>query len=82
MTDFDIIKRNKGAKKRSVYMEMQLWREILSPYELAVDEIVVKFNHMVKEHREQGRYSPIEEITGRVKSIPSILEKHIKRKFR
>ena len=81
MTDFDIIKRNKGAKKRSVYMEMQLWREILSPYELAVDEIVVKFNHMVKEHREQGRYSPIEEITGRVKSIPSILEKAHKKKI-
>jgi len=56
-------------------MEMQLWRELLSPYELAVDEIVVKFNHLIKEHREQGRYSPIEQVTGRVKSIPSLLEK-------
>lgn len=61
-------------------MEMQLWRELLSPYELAVDEIVVKFNHLIKEHKEQGRYSPIERVTGRVKSIPSLLEKANKRK--
>lgn len=62
-------------------MEMQLWREMLSPYEVAVEEIVVKFNHMIKEHREQGRYSPIEQITGRVKSIPSLLEKAHKKKI-
>lgn len=61
--------------KWGIDMEMQLWRELLSPYELAVDEIVVKFNHLIKEHREQGRYSPIEQVTGRVKSIPSLLEK-------
>lgn len=60
-------------------MEMQLWREMLSPYELAVEEIVVKFNHMIREHREQGRYAPIEQINGRVKSIPSILEKAYKK---
>ncbi len=62
-------------------MEMQLWREMLNPYELAVEEIVVKFNHMIKEHREQGRYSPIEQVTGRVKSIPSLLEKAKKKKI-
>ena len=27
-------------------MEIQLWREILSPYELAVSELVEKFNHL------------------------------------
>lgn len=62
-------------------MEMQLWRELLTPYELAVDEIVVKFDHLIKEHREQGRYSPIEQVTGRVKSIPSLLEKAKKKKI-
>ena len=28
-------------------MEIQLWKEILSPYEQAVDELLVKFNHII-----------------------------------
>ena len=56
-------------------MEIQLWRSILSPYELAVRELVVKFEHIIDEHRQNDLYSPIEEVQGRVKSIPSILEK-------
>lgn len=56
-------------------MEIQLWRETLNPYELAVRELIVKFNHLIKEHREQDLYSPIEQVSGRVKSINSILEK-------
>lgn len=56
-------------------MDIQLWREILSPYVLAVDEIVVKFNHMINEYRDSGRYCPIEQVEGRVKKISSILEK-------
>jgi len=56
-------------------MEMQLWREILDPYQLAVDELVVKFNHIIQEHRSLGLYSPIEQVNGRVKSISSILDK-------
>ena len=56
-------------------MEIQLWREILNPYELAVKEVMTKFNHLIKEHRDRGLYSPIEQVTGRVKSVTSILEK-------
>ena len=56
-------------------MEIRLWRELLIPYELAVKELVMKFNHLKKEHQERDLYSPIEEVTGRVKSINSILEK-------
>lgn len=56
-------------------MEIQLWRKILNPYELAVKEITTKFNHLIKEHRDLGQYSPIEQIEGRVKSISSILDK-------
>jgi putative GTP pyrophosphokinase len=56
-------------------MEIQLWKEILMPYELAVEELSLKFNHIIKEYRESGLYSPIEEVSGRVKSIASILEK-------
>lgn len=56
-------------------MEIQLWRNILSPYELAVRELIVKFNHIITEHKEKGIYSPMEQVNGRVKSIASILEK-------
>ena len=56
-------------------MEIQLWREILDPYQLAVDELVVKFNHMIQEYRNADLYSPIEQVTGRVKKISSILDK-------
>lgn len=56
-------------------MEIQLWRNLLNPYELAVKELVLKFEHLISEYREQGLYSPIEQVTGRVKSVSSILDK-------
>ena len=56
-------------------MEIQLWREFLSPYQLAVDELSIKFRHMKEEFDIQGLYSPIEKVEGRVKSIDSILDK-------
>lgn len=56
-------------------MEIQLWRELLEPYALAVDELVVKFEHMITLKRQSGQYSPIERVEGRVKKISSILEK-------
>ncbi len=56
-------------------MEIQLWKEILTPYDLAVKELLVKFNHIIMEYRASDNYSPIENVTGRVKSISSILEK-------
>lgn len=56
-------------------MELQLWKEILTPYDLAVEELQLKFNHMIKEYRQRGCYSPIEQVLGRVKSISSIIEK-------
>jgi putative GTP pyrophosphokinase len=56
-------------------MEIQLWREILNPYDVAVKELTVKFEHLIQEHRQQGFYSPIEQVHGRVKTISSILDK-------
>ena len=56
-------------------MEIQLWRSILCPYELAVRELIVKFEHIISEHRENDLYSPIGQVSGRVKSVSSILEK-------
>ena len=56
-------------------MEIQMWREILNPYELAVKELLVKFEHLVKEHHDKGFYSSIERVEGRVKTIASIIDK-------
>ena len=56
-------------------MEIQLWRSILCPYELAVRDLIVNFEHIISEHRENDLYSPIEQVSGRVKSVSSILEK-------
>ena len=50
-------------------MEIQLWREILNPYELAVKEVTTKFNHLIKEHKDKGIYCPIERVEGRVKML-------------
>ena len=50
-------------------MEIQLWKDILNPYELAVEELLVKFNHLIKEYQDRGMYSPMEQVCGRVKSI-------------
>lgn len=61
-------------------MEIQLWREILDPYELAVKEVTTKFNHLIKEHHVKGIYCPIEQVEGRVKAISSILDKCQKKK--
>lgn len=62
-------------------MEIQLWREILNPYELAVKEITTKFEHLIKEHQDRGLYCPIEQVEGRVKTISSILDKCQKKKI-
>ncbi|MCD8023504.1 MAG: GTP pyrophosphokinase family protein, partial [Lachnospiraceae bacterium] len=41
----------------------------------AVKELLLKFEHLIHEYRNQGLYSPIEQVTGRVKTIASILDK-------
>lgn len=56
-------------------MKIQLWREMLDPYDLAVKELITKFEHLKYEHKARGLYCPIEDVTGRVKSVSSILDK-------
>ena len=62
-------------------MEIQLWREILAPYSQAVDELLIKFNHIIADYKNASMYSPIESVTGRVKTISSILDKLQKKNF-
>ncbi|MEJ8553863.1 GTP pyrophosphokinase [Tepidibacter sp. Z1-5] len=56
-------------------MELREWKTILTPYEYAVEELKVKFKNIRKELRNNGEYSPIEFVTGRVKKISSIIAK-------
>jgi len=56
-------------------MDIQLWRKKLLPYQLAVEELTVKFNFLIKQKRDLGQYSPIEKVSGRVKKLSSIIDK-------
>ncbi len=56
-------------------MDTIMWRELLEPYDLAVRELKVKFRHLIYEYRDRDQYSPIERVTGRVKTVASILDK-------
>lgn len=51
------------------------WKEFLSPYRQAVDELKVKLKGMRSQFELESTPSPIEFVTGRVKPIASILDK-------
>lgn len=61
-------------------MVQRNWTVFLMPYEQAVDELKIKLRSLRKEFLEKGEQSPIEYVTGRVKSVESIKEK-MKRRF-
>ncbi|USS86378.1 GTP pyrophosphokinase family protein [Fructilactobacillus cliffordii] len=51
------------------------WGQLLFPYQQAAKEWKVKLRGMRKEFQVRGEHSPIEFVTSRIKSIPSIEEK-------
>ncbi|MBK0347610.1 GTP pyrophosphokinase family protein [Aerococcaceae bacterium zg-ZJ1578] len=51
------------------------WSQFLAPYEQAVEELKLKLKNIRKEYRSSQRHTPIEFVTGRVKTKESILEK-------
>ena len=51
------------------------WKKFLQPYELAVEGFILKFEGIKKQYQLEGEYSPIEIVSGRVKSVDSILDK-------
>ena len=63
-------------------MDIILWHKILRPYEMAVDELLLKFRNMKAEYNVRGEYCPIEQVLGRVKSISSILDKMQKKNIK
>ncbi|GGE71824.1 GTP pyrophosphokinase [Priestia taiwanensis] len=55
------------------------WEEFLAPYHQAVGELKVKLKGMRSQFELLKQHSPIEFVTGRVKSIRSVLDKAEKR---
>ncbi|MCT4781897.1 MULTISPECIES: GTP pyrophosphokinase [Exiguobacterium] len=56
-------------------MQPMDWDQFLVPYQIAVEELKVKFKAIRKQYNSQNDHSPIEFVTGRVKPMGSILEK-------
>lgn len=56
------------------------WDNFLMPYSQAVDELLLKFTALKNQYEQQGQYCPIHALTGRVKSVSSIIEKARTRK--
>ena len=55
------------------------WEKFLDPYIQTVGELKIKLRGIRKQFRKQNRHSPIEFVTGRVKSVESIKEKMVLR---
>ncbi|HHU5223772.1 TPA: GTP pyrophosphokinase [Streptococcus agalactiae] len=55
------------------------WETFLDPYIQTVGELKIKLRGIRKQFRKQNRHSPIEFVTGRVKSVESIQEKIVLR---
>ncbi|MBP1969051.1 putative GTP pyrophosphokinase [Virgibacillus natechei] len=51
------------------------WEAMLAPYAQVIEELKVKLKGMRSQFDYESSHSPIEFVTGRVKPIPSILEK-------
>lgn len=61
---------------------MQDWDEFLVPYKQAVDELKVKLKGLRRQYEKCGLTPPIEFVTGRVKPVPSIIDKARKKNIR
>lgn len=57
------------------------WEQFLFPYVQTVEELKIKLKGIRKEYKLKDRPSPIEFVTGRVKPIPSIVDKAYRRKI-
>lgn len=55
------------------------WEEFLAPYHQAVEELKVKLKGMRSQFEMLAEHAPIEFVTGRVKSAPSIIDKAVRR---
>ena len=63
------------------FVDVVNWKELLYPYEQTVDELMIKFQSIIRECKRLGVYSPIDSVSGRVKKTTSILEKASKKQI-
>ncbi len=62
-------------------METIDWSKFFAPYQQVVDELVVKMNGISNNYKHEGKNSPIISVSGRVKTIDSLLEKSLKKEI-
>ncbi len=60
-------------------MEIIDWNKFFAPYQQVVDELIVKINGISNNYIHEGKNSPIISVSGRVKSVDSLLEKSIRK---
>lgn len=51
------------------------WSRFFEPYELALQELKINLRGIRKQYKTKGLHSPIEFVSGRIKTIPSIIDK-------
>jgi len=51
------------------------WSTFFEPYELALQELKINLRGIRKQYKTKGMHSPIEYVSGRIKTIPSIIDK-------
>ena len=57
------------------------WKTELLPFEQAADELVAKFNGIMRDYDRLQKQSPIESVSSRVKTVASIIEKANRRRI-
>lgn len=62
-----------------VIFMIENWDFFLAPYEQAIDELKIKFKGIRAQFEQHSLHSPIEFVTGRVKPIPSIIDKAVRK---
>lgn len=79
---------NLAKEEMNPEMKMKIIKEVAKPYttlltyyDCAIDEIVTKLNILNKEYSLNSEQNPIDSIKSRVKSIDSIVERHIVKIF-
>ena len=70
-----MLEYNRTVRKKVSMNQISDWKSFLLPYELAVGGFIIKLEAIKKEYILKGERSPVEIVSGRVKVLPSILEK-------
>ncbi len=62
-------------------MEIINWQEKLIPYEQGIEEVICKINGLRDGYNKMGKPSPVQSVSGRIKTTSSILEKAMRKGY-